>query len=324
MKEVQFMRSICVDQLKTGFRDIKTPEQIKKLFAALGYEYLTSGIVERLSLLSAPTEGRNSHLQDAMEIAEIADALPKEYFPKYGLNELRAESLLHDIGKTGPAEATEEERRAFVELFDFEFQEELYDGVSRRDLTLAKALEIKVREGAFSNERAKEVLRLILAAVEKQENKRPETRITAETKMRDVWGAHTYWTYDILKKLNFQERMVIVTSSHHLLEKRNPAGIDINEVGAEIAFLELADKYQAARVRNLPGGDNVYINGRKPKTHAEAILFLRERITEVFADHPKTAAVYLAILEIIDQDRKMFEIELDLPREQGLPADKEI
>lgn len=309
------MRGICVDRLKTGFRDIKTPEQIEKLFAALGYEYLTSGIIERLSLLSAPTEGRNSHLQDAMEISEIVDALPEEHFPGHRLNELRAESLLHDIGKTGPEEATEAERRAFVELFNFEFKEEIYDGISRHDLPLAKAVEIKVKEGAFSPERSQEVLRLIISAADRQGSKRPETRITAETKMRDVWGAHTYWTYDILKKSNLPSPMITVIASHHLLEKRNPAGIDINEVGAEIAFLELADKYQAARVRNLPGGDNVYINGRKPKTHAEAILSLRERITEVFADHPKTAAVYLAILEIIDQDRKMFEIELDLPKE---------
>ncbi len=317
-----FMHDLHAQKLHSEFRENKrTEEQIQELFSALGYENVPSSILSRLSKLSCieglNVQNRNSHFQDAVEISELIDNLVADYeMTESEMNELRFACLVHDVGKSGPSEATPEQQQAFVDIFNLKFNQYVYlvknYQVTPSELTLEKALEIKVEEGALSAERAKEIIALVVEASKHQEIKRFETKITPKIRMGLFWSAHVFWTYDILRDQGIDEKITDVASSHHMIDGSDPARIGMENVSPQMASLELVDKYQAFRVRLILADKYQAFRIRGAKSHEETVSILKKIIFERLANNLKALTLYMEALELIDKNKEIFEKELDL------------
>jgi len=287
-----------------------SPRDIDELFKKFKFEGITPEITARLRLLSIPTERRNSHFQDAIEISEIIDDLMAEDRTEQEVNELRAVCLLHDIGKSGPAEANEKERAALVEIYNLSFEKDEYDGSAASQLPLSRALQIKIKEGVLSAKRAEELLALIESAVKKQTMKRVETFIRPSTTMRTFWSAHVYWTYDILLAQGIDKKAVDVAASHHLLDGCDPAQVGSENVNADMASLELADKYQAHRIRLVLADKYQAFRARSGKSHEEAVQILHKLIESRLGKEHPAFPIYSRVLETIGARKE--ELDRDL------------
>ena len=299
--------------------DRRTTSEVRRIFQALESQKVPRPIIERLSLLSmieGKNRRRNSHFQDAVEISEIIDNLADEELSEKELNDLRLASLLHDVGKSGPVEASPLEQQAFVDLFNLDFDKESYlfagKKAAPRELPLSVALAIKAQEGAITFEQAKEIVRLVSEAAKRQEQRRSETALDADSTMLKVWSAHVYWTHDILRRAKVNPRIVEISASHHLLDGHDPAGVGLENADQSIASLELADKYQAFRIRLILADQYQAFRKRSAKSHEETIEIMRKKINDKLSGHPRPQAVYLKILELINGHKTVFEKELEL------------
>ena len=319
-----FMHNLHEKKLKSEFhKDKRSPEQIQELFAVLGYDQVPATILNRLSLLS-DIEGfvgvrRNSHFQDSLEISEIIDNLLEDMeMSEEEMNELRYACLVHDVGKSGPAGATPEEQQAFVDIFNLDFNQIIYtvndNEVTPQELTLEQALQIKVEEGDLTKERADEIVDKILEAGKKQQEKRFDTKLSKNTRMGVLWSAHVYWTYDILKDQGLNQHVVEVAASHHMIDGYDPARIGVENVDGQMASLEMADKYQAFRVRLVLADKYQAFRIRGTKTHDQTIEILRGIIEERLGNNDKVKQVYLKAVEELDKHKDIFDKELDLEK----------
>ena len=314
-----FMHDLHRDKLKQEFHENKrTPEEIIELFRAIDFS-LPLKMAERLSLLSEGEDlrkNRNTHFQDAVEISEIIDDLMGEEISGAELNELRAACLFHDIGKSGPIEADQEEQQAFVDLFNIDFDQREYETEFGKkipaELPLIVALEIKVKEGDLTAGRAEEILRLILAASSRQKDLRLPARLSRKSTMGMFWSGHVYWTDQILQAEKVNEEIRKVAVSHHLLDGHDPAQIGFENVDAKIASLELADKYQAFRVRLILADKYQALRKRSALTHEQTIVILQKMIREKLAGQEAVISVYEKVLQTIDRHKALFEKELEL------------
>ncbi len=303
-----------------GFKEILEPDEIEKVFLALGFKDIPKNIIYRLRLLSESPEGQISHFQDAKDIAEIIDdILPTEMTAKE-VNDVRFASLVHDIGKSGPAEIAtcdmpESEKQAmyqaFIDFFNLKLDFSRYNGRDPRKLPV---MEVLTQE--WGEERAKQVWEQIKKAAGMQSVNRPETSFDESSVMYDVFGAHVYWTYDILKSLKIASEIVLIASSHHILEGRNPAGIDLDHISSSIAALEMADKYQALRMRKIFAEEMAdkyqALRTRGSMTHAQAIGILRQKVNSCLADKPVIRDIYLEIIDSLEQKQAQMEKELEI------------
>ena len=325
------------DQVGKSFRDKLEPIEIQKVLAHFGLEQAEPDIAFRLSFLAVSPEGRrNSHFQDAKEIAEIIDNVVPEGFSQEDLDKLRVACLLHDIGKAGPAEILDDEIsqedqlemiEAFAILFNVDPHPQDYDGRSFQDVPFTEVL---VKE--LGSEEGSRVSTLILKATALQKKKSAETMVKSSSSMGHVWAAHVYWTFDVLKMHNIDKRIVEIASSHHLLDGRNPARVNLENTDSSIASLEVVDKYQAYLVRgrsakpeteedkpvleSVVAGEladkyQAYIV-RGFRTHEDTVKILREIVRTKLEKMPKTLEVYLRCIDSIEKNKDLLKREMEL------------
>ena len=118
--------------------------------------------------------------------------------------------------------------------------------------------------------------------------------------MLDFWRRHADWTYEILNK-EFADaadrESAEVAASHHLLDGKNPAHLDMAQVRPESHVLEVielasliaaVDKYQAFRVRAHLG-------------HAETVRHLREFVSADRPVPPELRERFNAVIDILER-----------------------
>lgn len=195
-------------------------------------------ILDRLILLERETKF-NLH---ARNIARGLCALLKHLNKKDLLQAAKRAALVHDIGKTGPKDATSEERSAFVLLFQLNYA----IGRDPNNTTVAQAVTMNGLSGKKEE---------IASVMEKY-------GISMDMLMRDFYDQHALWTKEILEAYPeiFDKDTLIIAVSHHLERGVNP--YDISTLKVELSALLALDKYEASVTR-------------KSKTHKEAMEVVR-------------------------------------------------
>ncbi len=190
-----------------------------------------------------------AHFEDSLAMARIIRSVYGELKNELDLKDEGPERLmraaaLHDIGKSGPPGPEDEFNYAVRRLFVPPGRpfNPFAEGRAKSVAEFADEQDLPDRERVFAALRE--------AGID------PE-----KAPMVDFWRRHAEWTYKILKDdrgPGLDEDLVKIAASHHLLERQNPAGLDLQHVPAEAQVLEVlegtellvaVDKYQAYRSR---------------------------------------------------------------------------
>jgi len=212
--------------------------KIKKVFAELVPSFDLGAqpeIMDRLAVI-----GR--HFDDAEEMARMT----KKIYDKLGLElkdqeQVLLATLVHDIGKSGPADFVPEERKDYVRMFPHAPVAVDKNTTVRDFLTLAK-----INNCGKIIDRLAETLRHPKNKAEREKAKSD----LLEENIFVFWRRHVDFTYDVLKNNPaISQAVTEIASSHHILEGKNPADLPWDEVPRAAIILEITDKYQAGRER---------------------------------------------------------------------------
>lgn len=207
-------------------------------------------IFERILELNG---GKESHFRDAVKMAEIIDLIWEDLEVKsISREKMKLCALLHDIGKTGPLDASPKVKKVIKNLFEHRTFKD------SRGKNIDSALQ---EEKVEDWEEVEKILKEELGVDLKKET------------MIDLWQRHADWTYEILKNNkseSIDEEVVIIASSHHILDGKNPAGLATEDIPEGAKSLEMMDKYQ---VLTLVDKYQAF-RGRSAYDHEEAIMAL--------------------------------------------------
>lgn len=224
----------------------KNPRQeVEQAFAEFGIELedIDASVLERLVEMHSEED---SHFYDAIEMAKMLDK-NWEYLglSNFDKQKMLVCALLHDVGKSGPESASPEARQLCLWLF--RKKHHIKDNEDVRSMKMSDFIDSSDLEDKPKTKRLlSEELALDIENLS----------------MIDFWSKHVDWTFDILSQHldgEVDDEVVLITSSHHLLDGKNPANLKEEDLprGAhwlelieEYQILTLVDKYQAFRQRS--------------------------------------------------------------------------
>lgn len=254
-------------------------------------------LFERFKRLHHPPESK--HFEDASQIADIIETIWNDLEAKLPFKlekeQMLLAALLHDVGKSGPKEATQAEQELIIALFDpSHYGKITAAGKDVRGETILHAL----RESNFGEDDQRKIARYL---------KKLKIDISSE-RMIDFWQRHADWTYEILKAAQddrIDARLAVMAASHHILDDKNPAGLDPENIPNEAKTIEVVETYE---VLTLVDKFQAYIK-RSGKSHGEAVRELRDKISgKKFSD--KVKKEYLAILGVIENSEDKLQAKL--------------
>jgi hypothetical protein len=256
-------------------------EKIDAELRMVGLEHFSEVIAQRMTLLEVLAARFNNDSRIIRRIClEVMDRIASTLEPALR-STLDAESTrdmsiaahLHDIGKSGPADASQECQQAIVRLYAVE-------NVADPDQTIADTVRTN-----FSCEEASNILEHLGSC-----------GMRSTDSMRAFWDRHGYWTHDILEadSQGIPIRARVVAGSHHM-----DRGIDPYEFSSDddVAVLEnrilmAVDKYQAAVARGQ-------------KAHGEAMDVVK-RILSPKYDGDVMMNRVLKVLDALGEQEKFF------------------
>lgn len=242
-------------------------------------------LLSRFERLHSP---ESRHFEDAAQMVDIIETIwdqLKERMPKLEKEQMILATLLHDVGKSGPKEATPAEQELIISLFDSRHYRAIAEKGERvEEMPILRAMSGSDLEDGVQRKIAKYFNKLGIDV--------------ASEKMIDFWRRHADWTYDILKaskddKIN--EHLAAKAASHHILDGKNPAGLDPENIPQEAKTIEIIETYE---VLTLVDKFQAFIK-RSGLSHAEAIKVLRGIIDrQKMSERVKND--YHMILEVIE------------------------
>ena len=269
------------NRLKRILRDQEIEAKIDAELHMVGLEHFGEAIAQRMKLIEVLAARFNNDSRMIRRIClEVLDRVENTLEPE-SRSTLDAESTrdmsiaayLHDIGKSGPFEASQECQEAIVKLYAVE-------NVGNPDQTIAETVRAN-----FSSDEAKSMLEHLGSC-----------GMRSTDTMRAFWDRHGYWTHDILEAdwEDIPIRARVVAGSHHM-----DRGIDPYEFssGDYVAMLEnrilmAVDKYQAAVARGQ-------------KTHGEAMDVVKRILSPKYGSDVMMNRV-LTVLDSIGEGETLF------------------
>lgn len=243
-------------------------------------------LFERFKRLHGP---ESSHFEDSVQMVRIIevilDGLEEEFSVKIDKNQLYLATLLHDVGKSGPRNVTPEEQSLIITIFEpHHYQAIQQKGEKVEEMSIAQALQ--------KSEMDPELRQKIINFLKKLDIN------CEEEKMIDLWRRHVDWTYEILSGIQdnlITPRVAIIAASHHILDGKNPANLDFENIPQEAKTIEIIE---ACEVLALVDKFQAYVK-RSGLSHEEAIKVLHQIIDKQPISE-KVKSDYRKILEVID------------------------
>ncbi len=262
--------------------------------AGLDPDTIDTRLLERFALLDEKTpvlDDERLMMQYADKVFDYCDRVDSENaMDVYGRRVVRLGTLLADIGKTGPLDATPEQQTLVTEMYAID---EPFDG--NKSVT-------EYLETFFPNE--------YQARMETFKTLKLDPDMT----MRDFWNMHAKWSFDLVSMGKAPDEIAYTAAIHHLLEGVDPVGIDKNgefiglqkprPIDQREIFVILLDKYDARRRR---GGVD----------HATAIAYLYDRVTNnnVLDSLPqRVRAQFMSCIDDLAEALKSTEGQVEVPQ----------
>jgi hypothetical protein len=256
-------------------------EKIDAELHMVGLEHFSEMIAQRMTLLEVLAARFNNDSRIIRRVClEVMDRIASTLEPSLrstldadSTRDMSIAAYLHDIGKSGPFDASQESQRAIVMLYAVE-------NVANPDQTIAETVHTN-----FSSEEAQSLLEHLGSC-----------GLRSTDTMRAFWDRHGYWTHDILESdsEDIPSRARVVAGSHHM-----DRGIDPYEFssGDYVALLEnrilmAVDKYQAAVARGQ-------------KTHREAMNVIKRILSPKYG-HDVIMNRVLDVLDAVGKTDMLF------------------
>jgi hypothetical protein len=247
-------------------------EKIDAELHLIGLEHFSEVIAQRMTLLEMLAARFNNDSRIIRRVClEVMDRIASTLEPSLrstldadSTRDMSIAAYLHDIGKSGPFDASQESQKAVVKLY-------AVVDVADPDQTIAKTVRMN-----FSFEEATSTLEHLGSC-----------GIRSTDTMRAFWDRHGYWTHDILEadSEDIPIRARVVAGSHHM-----DRGIDPYEFSSDdyVAVLEnrilmAVDKYQAAVARGQ-------------KTHGEAMDVVKRILSPKYGND----VIMNRVLKVLD------------------------
>jgi hypothetical protein len=238
----------------------------------VGLEHFSDVIARRMNLIEVLAARFNSDSRMirrvCLEVLErVASTLEPECRSTLDAESKRDMSIaayLHDIGKSGPFDASQESQEATVKLYAVE-------NVADPNQTIAETVRTN-----FSADEANSILEHLGSC-----------GISSTDTMRAFWDRHGYWTHDILEAdpEDIPIRARVVAGSHHMDRGVDPYAFSSADYVAvlENRILMAVDKYQAAVARSQ-------------KTHGEAMDVVRRILSPKYGND----VIMNRVLKVLD------------------------
>ena len=247
----------------------------------VGLEHFSNVIRQRMALLEMLAARFNNDSRTIRRLClEVMDRIASTLEPSLrstlGADSTRDMSIaayLHDIGKSGPFDASQESQKAIVKLYAVE-------NVADPDETIGDTVRTN-----FSSREATNILEQLGSC-----------GMRSTDSMRAFWDRHGYWTHDILEadSEGIPIRARVVAGSHHMDRGIDPYRFSSDDYVAvlENRILMAVDKYQAAVAR-----------GRK--THGEAIEVIKRILSPKYGNDVVMNSV-LKVLDALGAEERLF------------------
>jgi hypothetical protein len=249
-------------------------EKIDAELHMIGLEHFSEMIAQRMTLLEVLAAQFNHDSRSIRRVClEVMDRIASTVEPSLrstldasSTRDLSIAAYLHDIGKSGPFDASRASQRAVVKLYAVE-------NVPDPLQTIAETVGMN-----FSFEEAKNILQHL-----------DSCGVRSTDTMRAFWDRHGYWTHDILEAdpEDIPRRARVVAGSHHMDRGIDPYKFSSGDYVAmlENRILMAVDKYQAAVARGQ-------------KTHGEAMDVIKRILSPRYEGDDMMDRVLKALDEI--------------------------
>jgi len=187
-----------------------------------------------------------THLEHSLNLVKACDIFaglfPPEWREKY-LTKIKQAAILHDIGKTGPAEASLDEQKTFIRLFSI-FPLDYNVGKEFKTTPIGEA----IKKHCLPEEQTEMFSNL------------SGLGLSPDQLMGEIFGRHVDYTYRILKSIpNLDPEIIFLAASHHRGLHNYPYKLTEDELSALLpaekeraedldtaaSIIELADVYEA-------------------------------------------------------------------------------
>jgi hypothetical protein len=239
----------------------------------VGVEHFGEAIAQRMKLIEVLAARFNNDSRSIRRVClEVLDRVASTLEPEcrsaldaVSKRDMSIAAYLHDIGKSGPFDASQESQEAIVKLYAVENVADPYQ-------TIAATVRTN-----FSSEEAKSILEHLGSC-----------GMCSTDTMRAFWDRHGYWTHDILEadSENIPIRARMVAGSHHMDRGIDPYGFSSADYVAmlENRILMAVDKYQAAVARSQ-------------KTHGEAMDVIKGILSPKYGND----VIMNHVLKVVDE-----------------------
>jgi hypothetical protein len=246
-----------------------------------GLEHFSEAIAQRMELIEVLAARFNNDSRMIRRIClEVLDRIASTLEPQIqstldadSRRDMSIAAYLHDIGKSGPFDASQETQEAILKLYAVE-------NVADPNQTIAETAHTN-----FPSEVAKSMLKHLRSC-----------GLRSNDTMRAFWDRHGHWTHDILEgdSEDIPVRARVIAGSHHTDRGIDPYVVSSDEHldMVENRILMAVDKYQAAIARSQ-------------NTHDEAMAIINRILSPKYGNDVIMNRV-LRVVDAVGKEETLF------------------